>query len=82
MNTISQLKQMRQEMFEELSKLPEYRAAQAMKKFIEEMTEIYSRKPENGSAEDPHPAPKAIEKRIIEGPTADGVSQRIRAYSP
>jgi hypothetical protein len=82
MNTISQLKQMRQEMFEELSKLPEYRAAQAMKKFIDEMTEIYNRKPESGAVEEPHAAPKAIEKRIIEGPIAEGVSQRIRAYSP
>ncbi|HEY8163102.1 MAG: hypothetical protein ACR650_03475 [Methylocystis sp.] len=81
MNTISQLKQMRQEMYEELAKLPEYRAAQAMKKFIDEMTEIYGRT-EASVPDNAHPAPTAIEKRIVEGPVANGVAQRIRAYSP
>ncbi len=80
MNTISQLKQMRQEMYEELSKLPEYRAAQAMKKFIDEMNEIYGRSGDSGALE--HAASRTIEKRIAEGPVTDGVSQRIRAYSP
>jgi hypothetical protein len=78
MNALSQLKQIRQQMFEELSKTPEYRAAQAMKKFIDEMAEIQGgNAPSAGSA-----GTKTIERRIAEGPATDGVSQRIRAYSP
>lgn len=83
MQTIAQLKQMRQQMFDELSKTPEYRAVQAMKKFIDEMSEIYgSEAPtvENKSQSDADSAVTAIEKRIVEGPVG-GVTQRIRAYS-
>jgi hypothetical protein len=75
MNALSQLKQIRQQMFEELSKMPEYRAAQAMKKFIDEISEIHG---SNG----PAAGSKTIERRIAEGPTTEAVSQRIRAYSP
>lgn len=83
MQTIAQLKQIRQQMFDELSKMPEYRAVQAMKKFIDEMAEIYgSEGPtvENKAPSEADSALKSIEKRIVEGP--EGVSQRIRAYSP
>ncbi|BDV32980.1 hypothetical protein [Methylocystis iwaonis] len=84
MQTIAQLKQMRQEMIDELSKMPEYRAVQAMKKFIDEMSEIYgSDAPtvENKNQSDANSAAKAIEKRIVEGPV-ENVTQRVRAYSP
>lgn len=83
MQTIAQLKQIHQQMFEELTKMPEYRAVQAMKKFIDEMSEIYgSETPavENKSQSDAGSAATAIEKRIVEGPV-EGATQRIRAYS-
>jgi hypothetical protein len=84
MDTLAQLKQIRQQMFDELSRQPQYRAVRAMKRFIEEMTEIYAVGAVEPTAEDVDSANvfgKSVEKRLAEGPT-EAVAKRIRAYSP
>ncbi len=83
MNPLPQLKQIRHEMFEELTRMPQYRAAHAMKKFLDEMGVIYG--PNAAAPLDPlaesERISKAIEKRITEGPT-EPQHPRVRAFSP
>lgn len=84
MDTYSQLKAIRQQMFDDLNKQPEYRAIRAMKRFIEEMSEIYgvNAVPEAKSQPVEKPvATRSIERRVAEGPT-EAVAKRIRAYAP
>ncbi len=41
MQTLAQLKQIREQMNAELSRIPQYRALKAMERFIAELTQVY-----------------------------------------
>jgi hypothetical protein len=47
MNPISQLDQLRRQMAEELTLIPQYRALKAMERFIADLSAIYEARPES-----------------------------------
>lgn len=83
MHPMTQLKQLREQMVEELTKIPQYRALKSMERFVAEMSAIYEAAPEivAPQSEDlQHKIAKAIESRV-KGEAGSSVVKKA-AYAP
>ena len=85
METVPQLKHLREQMIEELTQIPQYRALKAMERFISELSGIYEHVPQPNdteSAEFQEKVSQAIENRIKRETAAAGVAPKITPYIP
>lgn len=83
MHPMTQLKQLREQMIEELTKIPQYRALKSMERFITEMSSIYDAAPEIVAAETDdlqNKIARAIENKV-KGETGSNVVKKA-AYTP
>ncbi len=80
MQKMSQLKQIREQMMEELTQIPQYRALKAIDRLMGEIAEIYGPTPILSGAsavEDPEKSSSTLDSR-----TRDGSLQKITPYIP
>jgi hypothetical protein len=64
MHPVNELKQLREQMVEQLTQIPEYQALKAMERFIAEMTSIYETAPTSHGESIAHkPAPVSLDVR-------------------
>jgi hypothetical protein len=83
MHTVAQLKQLRDQLLEELSQIPQYRALKAMERFIGEMSSIYegSSAPEPKEKEIGAAFPPAVAKKSA-SETGAAPSPKVAPYLP
>ncbi len=65
MQTVAQLKQMREKMIEELTQIPQYRALKAMERFMGEIAAIYETPSVVPEAEKPSVVPEAVKPSLV-----------------
>jgi hypothetical protein len=63
MHPVNELKQLREQMVEQLTQIPEYQALKAMERFIAEMTSIYETASTHGEPMSHKPAPVSLDMR-------------------
>lgn len=81
MHPVSELKQLREQMVEQLTQIPEYQALKAMERFIGELSSIYDSGPvTHGEPKAQKQAPAAIENRPKN--EAVSASPRVTPYIP
>ncbi|PWB82608.1 MAG: hypothetical protein C3F11_11125 [Methylocystaceae bacterium] len=83
MHPIAELKQLREQLAEQLSHIPEYQALKAMDRFIAELTSIYQ--PAAGSAQHAPSVQKQAPSILEPRPKSDAVaasSPRVTPYVP
>lgn len=76
MHAMTQLKQLREQMVEELTRIPQYRALKAMERFIGEMSAIYEASLDADDADTKdlqHRIAQTIESRVKAEPGPIGV---------
>lgn len=81
MHPLNELKQLREQMIDRLTQIPEYQALKAMERFIAEMTSIY----EPGATQQEPPAQKqtpSIAEARLKNDTLIGSSPRVTPYVP
>jgi alpha-D-ribose 1-methylphosphonate 5-phosphate C-P lyase len=81
MNAVSQLKQIRERMVEELTQIPEYRALKAMERFIAEMSNIYESLASHEDVGVCQHTPQAVESRHEVDPGSIP-SRKVTPYIP
>ncbi len=91
MQTMNQLKQLREQMIEELTQIPQYRALKAMERFMGEMAGIYEAQPfvpESDKTEFHEKISQAIDNRIKRDqgpagqPQGQPQQQKVTPYIP
>lgn len=85
MQTMAQLQQIREQMIEELTQIPQYRALKAMERFMAEFAAIYETPsviPETQKAELQDKISQAIEARIRRDAPAAAAPHKITPYIP
>jgi hypothetical protein len=73
MHAMTQLKQLREQMIEELTRIPQYRALKAMERFMNDMSTIYEEAPDSPEIEKQdiqHKIAQAIESRVKNEPVS------------
>lgn len=85
MQPMAQLKQIREQMIEELTQIPQYRALKAMERFMAEVATIYDAPPflpETEKAEFHEKISQAIDNRAKRDAAAAVQPQKITPYIP
>lgn len=82
MHPVNELKQLREQMVEQLTQIPEYQALKAMERFISELTNIYETAADAGHGESigQRTTPVSIDMR--QKAEASAVSPRVTPYIP
>jgi hypothetical protein len=81
MHPVNELKQLREQMIEQLTQIPEYQALKAMERFIGELTSIYETAGMTAQNESTHkPTPVALDVRAKSDPISH--SPRVTPYIP
>jgi len=83
MQTMSQLKTLREQMIEELTRIPQYRALKAMERFIDEMGGIYDASSFSANEQQQYQEKitQAVESRIRRDP-APAQTLKVTPYIP